>query len=192
MISESDGKELLAIARETVSAALEGRQPTISRQLMERFSEKQGAYVAIYRNGELRGNIGYAEPVYPLLQAVVRAAFAAAFRDPRFLPLTKDEFYRIVFEVSVLSMPEQLFFEKPAELIKKINAKTDGLMIRFGPYTGMLLPQEAVKNKWSAEEFLDKTCEKGGLPPECWQDKHAKVYRFQAQVFSEEKVTKYA
>ena len=189
MLPESAGKDLIGIARETVTAALEGREPRVSRYLIQKYSDKQGAYVGLYRNGELRGNIGYAEPVYPLWQAVVRAAFTAAFRDPRFLPVDKKEFNALIFEVSVLSPPEQLAAESWKDIPKMISLKSDGLMVRFGPYTGLLLPQSALANKWNVTEFLEKTCEKGGLPPDCWQDSHTKLYKFQTQVFSEAKVT---
>ncbi len=192
MLPESAGKDLIGIARETVTAALEGREPRISAHFIQKYSDKQGAYVALYKNGELRGNIGYPDPIYPLWQAVVRGAFGAAFRDPRFLPVDKKDFNELIFEVSVLSPPEPLVAENRKDIPKMISLKSDGLMVRFGPYTGLLLPQSALTNKWNVTEFLEKACQKGGLPPDCWQDRHTKIYRFQTQVFSEAKVTKLA
>ncbi|MBZ5529500.1 MAG: AmmeMemoRadiSam system protein A, partial [Acidobacteriia bacterium] len=102
------GDVLLAIARAEISRVLAHRYhvDTDSPWLAE-----QGAcFVTLTRHGELRGCIGTLEAHRPLLHDVKANAVAAAFRDPRFPPLTSDELPHIAVEVSLLTPPEPMEF----------------------------------------------------------------------------------
>ncbi len=150
--------------------------------------ERAGAFVTLktHPDGRLRGCIGYPEPVLPLSRAVVRAAISAATQDPRFYPLTPAELPRVTVEVSVLTPPEPLMAEDRERLPEMIVVGRDGLIVRAGPWSGLLLPQVPVEWGWDSREFLDQTCLKAGLSPGCWRRPDVEVLRFTAIVFAEE------
>ncbi|MGW8289316.1 MAG: TIGR00296 family protein, partial [Candidatus Bathyarchaeia archaeon] len=133
----------------------------------------------------LRGCIGLPYPTTPLVQAVIEAALSAATQDPLFPPVTHEELDEIVFEVSVLTPPEQVTVEKPTEYPTKIKVGRDGLIMERGYYKGLLLPQVPVEWNWNEEEFLCQTAMKAGLSPDAWLLKDTKIYRFQAIIFEE-------
>ena len=178
-------KELVRIARETVERVFQEGRLTIKNY--EKFKEKRGVFVTImtYPAKELRGCIGFPQPIYPLEEATQRAAYAAAFEDTRFPPLKKEELSKIIFEVSVLTLPKLIEVKKPEEYLRKIEIGKDGLIIQLGWHTGLLLPQVATEFKWNVEEFLQNLCMKAGLTPDIWIDPQAKIYKFQAKIFRE-------
>jgi len=151
------------------------------------FLEKRGAFVTIktYPDHELRGCIGYTEPVYPLGEIALRAAISAAVDDPRFEPLRKEELENVVIEISVLTKPAQINAPSREKLLEEINLGRDGLIVEQGSKTGLLLPQVATEHHMKKEEFLAHTCIKAGLPPGSWMGKDVKIQKFQAEVFSE-------
>jgi uncharacterized protein (TIGR00296 family) len=131
------------------------------------------------RSRELRGCIGFLQPVSPLINTVINAAIAAATEDPRFPPLTKEELGDIVIEVSVLSVP------KPVKNINEIIIGKHGLFIYRGWHSGTLLPQVSIEYCWDRETFLAECCLKAGLDPDCWLDNKTRVYVYEARVFYE-------
>jgi|SRR3989339_562207 len=185
MLKPEEGRELLKLAKGAVVSVLSGKNFEISPVLRERFGKKQGVFVTLHKNGKLRGCIGYPEPVIPLFEATARAASAAAFRDPRFPPLKRDELPEIKFEISVLTVPEKIKNSSPAQCCREIEIGRDGLIVSMGPYSGLLLPQVAVEHNMSKEEFLCCCCEKAGLHADEWKNGGCEICRFQAQVFSE-------
>jgi len=104
-------------------------------------------------------------------------ARAAAFDDPRFPELTREEFERIEYELSVLSSLERV------RDFSDIVVGRDGLMIKLNMHTGLLLPQVAAEHGWNAIQFLEQTCLKAGISRNSYRDKHAEIYRFTADVF---------
>lgn len=185
MFSQEDGKELLKLARDSISFFFDGKDVQVKDEVMKKFNEKQGVFVTITINDTLRGCIGYPEAIYPLWEGVLNAARSAAFSDPRFKPLTKGEFKDIHIEVSVLTVPEQIKAEKPEDYMAKVNVGEDGLIIRGRFGSGLLLPQVAIEYNWDAKQFLEHTCEKAGLDTDSWKEKDILVYKFQAQIFKE-------
>ncbi|RLG39710.1 MAG: TIGR00296 family protein [Thermoproteota archaeon] len=147
-----------------------------------------GVFVTLntYPEGELRGCIGYPEPILPLYRATVEAAIAAAVEDPRFPPLRVGELGSITVEVSVLSPPEKIVVESREKLPEEVVVGKHGLMVRSGWLGGLLLPQVAVEYGWNSRQFLDQTCVKAGMSPGCWLREDVDVYRFCARIFKEE------
>ncbi len=142
------------------------------------FSKHYGLFVTITADGNLRGCIGYIEGIKPIREAVKEMAIEAAFHDPRFFPLTKEEYKRIKIEISILY---------PAEEIKDINeiqVGRDGIILERGYHRGLLLPQVAIEYGWNREEFINQTCRKAGLEKNCWKN-GAKVFKFEAEIFKE-------
>jgi len=178
-LSAADKKLLLQMARGSIEAHLLDKPVEPLKSTPQSLCEPRGAFVSLHRRGQLRGCIGYLEAVKPLGQTVREMAAAAAFHDPRFRPLGKEELADLEVEISVLS---------PMQLIKNIDeiqVGTHGLYIVQGYSRGLLLPQVATEYKWDRLTFLQQTCCKAGLPPEAWKDPGTKIYRFTAEIISD-------
>lgn len=185
-LSRDEGRILVKIARMAIEEHLRGSETLrIPDDLPDVLREKRGVFVTLEKNGNLRGCIGYPEPVKPLIDALVEAAISAATGDPRFPPVKPEELDDIEIEVSVLTPPEPIEVENPAEYPRLIRVGVDGLIVERGWARGLLLPQVATEWGWDSEEFLCNTCMKAGLPPDCFYDPETRVYRFQAQIFHE-------
>jgi uncharacterized protein (TIGR00296 family) len=188
--SVDDGRFLVNLARKAVYEYLSKRKEIgppadTPRHLLE----KSGVFVTLNSakpTRELRGCIGYPFPSDPLAVATIRSAIEAATGDPRFDPVELEEFKeRVVLEVSVLTVPDELTAKDPIERAKEIKIGQDGLIVGRGARRGLLLPQVAPEWNWDAEEFLSNCCLKAGLQPDAWLDKSTKVEKFQAVIFEE-------
>ena len=185
MYTDAEGELAVRMARGAIDAHVHRRSlPPIP--LPASFESECGAFVTIntHPGKDLRGCIGYPNPFFPLAKALVKAAEGAT-EDPRFPPLSAEELDRVVVEVSVLTPPELLAPRKPKQLPSMVRVGTDGLIAAQGPARGLLLPQLPVEWGWDAEEFLSQTCMKAGLLPDAWLDPETRMYRFQAEVFTE-------
>ncbi len=186
MISLIEGAELVRLARVAVEIYL---QESIIIKSEKHTLEKAGVFVTLNyvtssKKEYLRGCIGFPLPEKPLSQGVVEAAIAAATEDPRFPSLDRQELNNIIFEVSVLTSPQQIRVS-PAEYGKEIEIGRDGLILHWRFGSGLLLPQVPVELKWNVEEYLANICYKAGAPPDVWLDPSSKLYKFQAVVFKE-------
>ncbi len=141
--------------------------------------EKRGAFVTLTEHGELRGCIGYVLPIKPLYETVWDVAQEAAVGDPRFNPVSASEIPFLKYEISALTP-----LIRVAD-IQEITVGVHGLMIKRGYYSGLLLPQVAISEHWSLEEFLSYTCRKAWMGPDCWKDAETEIYKFEAEVFSD-------
>jgi AmmeMemoRadiSam system protein A len=146
----------------------------------EVFQPKRGVFVSLHKGSDLRGCIGYIKGYKSIASSVVEMAEAAAFRDPRFAPLERRELDSINIEISVLG---ELILLNPGE---EPVIGQDGLYIAHPYGSGLLLPQVAVEWKWDAATFLREVCRKAGLNSGAYKETQCKVYRFTAEVFSEQ------
>jgi AmmeMemoRadiSam system protein A len=181
MLTQEQRTQLLRIARQSIEAALDGRRAEVDAAVLdETLRRPSGAFVSLHtKEGALRGCIGSIQPVAPLCQAIVSSAVNAAFRDPRFYPLRKDELGNLEIEISVMSPIG------PVADVEEIEVGRDGLIISRGSRIGLLLPQVATSYGWDRETFLRQTCVKAGLPPDSWQSDDCRIEKFSAEVFSE-------
>lgn len=181
MLTPNQRTRLLSIARTSIESALDGVRLHIDESSLDPvLTRPSGAFVTLHTpDGELRGCIGTIQPVAPLCQAVASNAVNAAFRDPRFFPLEREELPGIHIEISVMS---------PIEVVTDVDAievGRDGLIISRGSRAGLLLPQVAADYRWDRETFLAQTCTKAGLPTDAWRRPDCRIERFSAEVFSE-------
>jgi uncharacterized protein len=181
MLNNEQRKTLLQIARDAIVSALDGATIRLNESAIDaELSRPSGAFVTLStRGGHLRGCIGSIHPVAPLYRAVHQSALNAAFRDPRFRPIRREELPDISLEISVMG---------PIEVVKdveEIMVGRDGLIISCGLLAGLLLPQVATEYRWDRDTFLSQTCIKAGLPPAAWQSADTKINRFAAEVFGE-------
>jgi AmmeMemoRadiSam system protein A len=178
MLSDSQKKILFTLARQSIEAELKLRSE-IDSFSDEFLAEFAAVFVTLRMDEELRGCIGSVHAVESLRDAIVHSAYSAAFRDPRFPALTKEEYPLIDLEISVLSPFQKI--ENPEEVIPGVH----GLMITRGYHRGLLLPQVAMEYNWDRETFLGHTCDKAGLPFDAWKDPQTTIEVFTAEVFSE-------
>jgi AmmeMemoRadiSam system protein A len=180
MTSEHDRQLLLRIAREAISAHV-GGTPAHVPGAVDILARPGGAFVTLHKHGDLRGCIGHIEPTEPLGTVVPRCAVAACSSDPRFPPLAPDELDAIDIEISLLGPLEPI--AGPQDIV----VGRHGLVVERSWQRGLLLPQVATEWNWDADAFLAHTCQKAGLSRDAWH-KGARVWRFEAEVFSERPV----
>jgi len=188
-INDKDREFLLKLARNTiirkkVKDSITGEE---INSLSDVLKQKRGCFVTLNKHGELRGCIGYILPIQPLYQAVIDNAFNAAFSDPRFNPVAKDEIDDLHIEISVLTVPEKLDYKDKDDLLKKLMPDVDGVIIKLGFRNSTFLPQvwEQLPSK---EEFLSHLCMKAGLSFDEWQKGRIEVETYKAEAFEEGKV----
>ena len=184
MISLENGIILVKFSRYVIETYFSGK--TINFPEADKFTDKRGVFVTLSLYDKLRGCIGFPEPVHPLNRAILEAARAAAFKDPRFPPITGDEFADITIEVSVLTKPKLIEVDNPKEYLDKIKIGKHGLIILTDYHSGLLLPQVFIDYESTPKQALEMICQKAGLPRETWKDKDTEIYSFSAQIFKEE------
>lgn len=138
------------------------------------------AFVTITRQGNLRGCVGYSDPLFPLHQTVSRCVRSAATEDYRFQPIQPDELPELRISISVLSLFRRV------ENLEDILVGREGLLVVRSGRRGLLLPQVASDRGWDRETFLDAACRKAGLPNDAWRAGDVEVFAFQAEVFFED------
>jgi hypothetical protein len=188
-LAPSHGDFLVKLARRAVETYLTERRiveppPETPDELLR----KSGVFVTLNDSGSrsLRGCIGYALPVDPMAVATINGAIAAATEDPRFAPVTLEEFQsRIVVEISVLTEPQKLNAPSNKDLPRLVEVGKHGLIVSRGAYSGLLLPQVATEYQWDAEEFLTNATMKAGLSPDAWLVEGTEVRTFEAVIFAE-------
>jgi uncharacterized protein (TIGR00296 family) len=187
-LSEDDGRILVKTARLVVTEYLKnGTKLKLEKEFQENFSFKSGVFVTLNNTSGLRGCIGYPLPNKSLFNALENAAISAATKDPRFPSVKHEELDSIIFEVTVLTPPKKIVASKPEEYLSKIKVGRDGLIVKCGFYSGLLLPQVPVEYGWNEEEFLEYTCEKAGLPKNYWKNQDTEIQKFEGIVFKEMK-----
>ncbi len=195
MVDINVGKRLVKLARTAVSNVLSDSSNNIDQcDLIQRSSEfgvelrkEMGLFVSIkdFNDGSLRGCIGFVSPI-SVGTGVQKAATLAAFSDPRFSPISKDDLDEIIFEVSLMTEPEVLEYDSMDECKSKINLGEDGLIISNNGNSGLLLPQVPIEHDLTKDEFLDSLCRKAGLTIEFILDGNTDIMKFRCQIFKEE------
>lgn len=172
--TEEEKKELLELARKAITDYVTNGKRIELETKNQKFKTDGAVFVTIKKNGALRGCIGHVQAVMPLYQSVINNAIAACSADTRFPSLKKEELKNIDIEISILSPLNQV------NDIKEIQVGKHGLVIRKGMHQGLLLPQVAEENRWDSETFLNKLCNKAGLPENAW--KNADLYYFTVEI----------
>ncbi len=189
-LTDDEGEFLIRLARKSISTLLsKGEKTPVPSNTPEKLLHKCGVFVTLntVRDGaeELRGCIGYPEPILPLAEATIDSAANSATQDPRFPPVSMQELENVIVEVSVLTPPEPISAKDPREFAKKVEVGKDGLIVERGLFKGLLLPQVPIEWGWDAEEFLANCCMKAGLYPDAWLIGGTRIYKFQAIIFKE-------
>ncbi|MCX6817773.1 MAG: TIGR00296 family protein [Candidatus Aenigmarchaeota archaeon] len=188
-MNASQGEFAVKLARKALEAwTAKGEMVKRPDKISREFLDKSGVFTTLhtYPERELRGCIGFPTPVMPLVDAIIESAVSAA-QDPRFPDLEKEELKKIIVEVSILTKPQKINAKKPEDYAKKIIIGRDGLIIRKGFHSGLLLPQVATEYGWDARTFLEHLCMKASLPSDAWLSPATEIFSFHSEIFSEKK-----
>jgi AmmeMemoRadiSam system protein B/AmmeMemoRadiSam system protein A len=169
----AEKNQLFKIAENSIRTMLYEKKRIIidEKDMTENLRRQLGAFVTLKVNGALRGCIGRFISSDPLCDAVRESAISSAFEDPRFSPLTTDEFEKTEIEITVLG---------PLKKIKdtsEIVLGKHGIYIKKGSSAGTMLPQVATENKWTLDEFLGYTSrDKAGIGWTGWKNAEIFIY----------------
>jgi len=186
-LTDEQGKYLLSVARKTIQESLSGGKGVekIEKNLSPIYKEKRGTFVTLTIGGNLRGCIGHIIAQEILIEGIKINALNAAFRDPRFNPVGKNEWDRVKIEVSILTDPKPLSYSGAEDLLKKLRPGIDGVILKKGYRQATFLPQvwEQLPEK---EDFLNHLCLKAGFDGNAWKKGDFEVSTYQVQAFEEE------
>ncbi len=186
-LTDEEGKYLLSVARETIERRLLGSETKghpSEKNPPPAVMEKGGTFVTLTTEGNLRGCIGHILPQEPVVEGIRTNAVNAAFGDPRFPPLSKNEWKKVKLEISVLTVPEAIAYSNAEDLLNKLRPEIDGVIIRKGYFQAVFLPQ-VWKQLPGKEAFLSHLCMKAGLDPDEWKRGDLEVSVFQVQAFED-------
>jgi len=187
-LSQKQGQVLVKLARKTIMQQLGQKiSPDESRHLSDalkdRFFKKRcGTFVTLKIDGRLRGCIGSLTANESIHTGIIKNALNAAFADPRFLPLTADEFEHVDIEISILTKPQPLEYTDYSDLLSKLRVNVDGVIIRKGRAVATFLPQ-VWKQLPEPQKFLSHLCAKAGLSVDSWKNTKLEVSTYQVQYF---------
>ena len=178
VLTDSDKHLLKEIALQSIKDSLDGKpiSNTTRYKLDATLQQKCGAFVSLHKHGQLRGCIGHFGEDYPLHEIVAVMARSAAFEDPRFMPLRREELIDTDIEISVLTPMRRI------QSLDEFELHHHGIYIRKGGRSGTFLPQVADEVNWTKEEFVGHCSrDKAGLGWDGWRD--AELYVYEAIVF---------
>ncbi len=183
-LTKAEGETLLEVAQQSIEYGLDfGKSLLVEpHDYVEALRSIRATFVTLEIQKNLRGCIGTLEAKTPLVSDVAYHAYAAAFSDPRFPGLRRDEFPRLEIHISILGEPEQMFFESEADLIRQLRPGVDGLILSDGPYRGTFLPS-VWESLTEPAEFFSHLKRKAGLSPNHWS-KTLQVERYMVESIS--------
>jgi len=185
-LSEEEGKYLLSVARKTINQRIFDLEDTgpLDADISPKFSKRRGTFVTLIIDDSLRGCIGHIIPRESMLEGIRINAINAAFRDPRFRPLSPEEWKIVKIEISLLTEPRPLIYSGPDDLLNKLSPGVDGVIIKKGHSQATFLPQvwEQLPDK---KEFLTHLCLKSGMDGNAWEKEKLEVSVYQVQAFHE-------
>lgn len=176
---------LLSIARDAIKSQFEARSIDESAlfEAYPELKEKGASFITLTQDGRLRGCIGSIIAHQTLLEDIIHNARAAAFKDPRFLPLQMNELEKTRIELSLLTPPQLLEYRDRAELKVRIRPGIDGVILKYQNAQATFLPQVWDELK-EFDLFFSHLCQKAGLDAGCL-DGHPEIYTYQVEKLKE-------
>jgi hypothetical protein len=181
MVTENKGLLLTHLARAAI--ARQFGLPVVQLPHPTWLDELGSVFVTLTRKGQLRGCIGSLEAHRSLGRDIEANAQAAAFRDPRFLPLTEHELDQIRVEVSILSKPEAMTFSNEANALAQLRPGIDGVIFQSDEHRSTFLPQ-VWQQLPEPREFMGHLKQKAGLPTDYWSDQ-VRLFRYTVDKYEE-------
>jgi len=173
---------LLDLARRSIESKLFNKPFSVDESTIpESLKEELACFVTLHLSGDLRGCIGHIMPIQPLYKDVIENAKAAAFRDPRFPPLTESEWKKVDLEISILTRPTLFEYQSTTELIAFLKNHRPGVIISKNYNHATFLPQV-----WEelplVDEFMAHLCLKAGLDENDWKQPDITIELYYATV----------
>lgn len=181
MTTDALGQTLLLIARNAIGERLGKATLPVSAAL--ELSEPGATFVTLTQGGQLRGCIGSLEAHRALGADVAENAINAAFKDPRFSPLSTEEFARTQVEVSLLTPAEPMSFSDEADALAQLRPGLDGVILTCGQRRATFLPQ-VWESLPTPKQFITQLKLKAGLPADYW-DKQITLDRYEVRKWKE-------
>ncbi|MCJ8298215.1 MAG: AmmeMemoRadiSam system protein B [Pseudomonadales bacterium] len=185
LFSSTQKQQMLQVARQSIICGLETQSAVTEPLQQDYLQELQACFVSLHINDsdtedserELRGCIGNLQARDSLGECINRNAFLAAFKDPRFAPLSQGELAKIEIEISVLTEPKQLAVASQQELLQLLRPGIDGLMIRHQKQQATFLPS-VWEQLPEPQLFVSQLKAKAGFSPDYWPtDMQCFIYR---------------
>lgn len=177
-LTPEERRTLLALARAAIGAVLSGGPTPTAPAMTPALAAPSGVFVSLHVHGQLRGCVGTLNTDRSLHERVAQMAVEAAFDDPRFLPLGREELPAVEIEISRLTAPVPT---APEDIVPG----RDGVCVERSERRGVFLPQVATHYGWTREQLLTELCRKAQLPPDAWRQPDCELRRFEAEVFGE-------
>lgn len=187
--SLSEGERLVKAARQTIELSILSTR--FRKEMMDKYIEgfkgREGVFVTIehYPTKEPRGSMGFLTSASSLKDSLIDAALAAATKDPAHIPISHLEFEHMLVQVSVLTECESIKSRSVERIRREIKAGREGLILRSGFRSAVILPEEAARRGWNGEKILSNLCSKAGLPEYSWKHPNVDLYKFRTQTFRE-------
>ena len=181
-LNETNRRSLLDLAYRSIETGMKTEHPlnVNLRDYPAELSQQRATFVTLEKNKQLRGCIGMLEAVLPLAEDISENAFSAAFKDPRFPPLSESELKDLEIHLSILSPSVEINFTSEEDLIAQLRPNIDGLILENDSRRGTFLP-----SVWhsipESEQFLRHLKQKAGLAKNYWSDQ-IKVYRYTTEI----------
>ena len=179
-LTKRDKQVLLKLARDTIACKLKGESVDLPCDAPAYLYERGTVFVTLRIDGKLRGCIGSIHTENSLIDSVIRHAGNAAFDDPRFSPLSPEEFRRITIEIACLS---EL---RPINTIQQFILGKHGIILKQGNNRAVFLPQVPIEHKWDKETTLENLALKAGLNKTAWCQQRTTFFVFETVSFCED------
>ncbi len=177
-LSPHDKQCLLRLAYQAIADHLKKRDFVLSDDIPPYLFNKGAAFVTLLIEERLRGCIGSLECNDSLIECVIKNSLKAALEDPRFYPLTWEEFLMLDIEISCLSLIKQI------QSIDQIEIGIHGVILEYNRCRGVFLPQVPIEHGWDKSELLENLAIKAGLDRNQWNKSGVKYSIFKTIKFS--------
>lgn len=186
-LTEKDKKFLLNLSRTALEEIFKtNKSYTLeSNDVPQKFEKQRATFVTLTKKGNLRGCMGRLIASRPIYKDIINNTYAAAFEDPRFPQLKKEELKEIKIEISLLSEPKKLNYKNTTELIKKLGKDKPGVILKRDFYSATYLPQ-VWDTLTEVESFLTSLCEKAGLEPDTWEKEKIEIQTYEVVSMEED------
>lgn len=175
-------KVIRSLAKQAILDGLNKTQSIDTKALLEKYpplAQQRATFVTLNLDGRLRGCIGSLVAHRSLLDDLIHNAKSAAFEDPRFYPLSPEEFKKVVIEISLLSPPEALLYDSIEDLKSKVSVGIDGIILQKEGKKATFLPQ-VWEQLPTFEHFFSQLCQKAGLGAHCLEH-HPDIWRYRVE-----------
>ena len=176
-LTKTDKRLLLKLAHDAIAARLRNETVQLGSNIPNYLYNKGNIFVTIRIGDRLRGCIGCIKTDEAIINNVIKNAENAAFEDPRFPPLTHEEFDKITIEISYLTPPRRI------SSVAEIVIGKHGIILEMGSHRAVFLPQVAIEQEWDKETTLENLSLKAGLNRAGWYQQGVLFFIFETISF---------